>query len=69
MLLWTGCSQKTIVQTKYIKQDIPNHLFECPEVKKPVAKNGKDIIKAYVDLYQSYSTCKTSLESIRELTQ
>ena len=66
-LLWTGCSQKAVIKTQYVKQEVPDYLFECPNIEKPIAKTEKDIIKAYVDLYHNYIVCKTSINNIKVL--
>lgn len=64
-----GCSQKTIVQTKYqyVDYNIPFNLFECNNIPKPYAKDEKDVIIAYINLYKQYRLCQKNINLIKNI--
>lgn len=68
-LLLTACGNKQITSLQVEKIKIPADLLELRELKKPVAENEKDIIKAYIDLFQSYKECEININKIKELNK
>lgn len=68
-LLLIGCTGKTILipETKVVK--IPESLLYLPKLQKPQVDNERDIINAYIDLFQNYCLCKNKIEKIKELNQ
>lgn len=68
-LLLIGCTKQTILipETKVVK--IPESLLYLPKLQKPQVDNERDIINAYIDLFQNYCLCKKKIEKIKEINQ
>lgn len=68
-LLLIGCTGKKILipETKVVK--IPESLLYLPKLQKPQVDNERDIINAYIDLFQNYCLCKKKIEKIKEINQ
>lgn len=67
-MLLIGCGQSTIMtQTKIINNKIPNELLILDDINKPNIKSNSDIIKAYIDLFESYESCRIKLNKIKDL--
>lgn len=64
-VLLTGCvTTKTIVEYKYVKPDIPQHLLEsCENVPVSITTNG-ELVTAYITLQTDYLVCSSKVTSI-----
>ena len=68
--LLIGCgASKQVVQTKTLRERVPDELLVCKELKKPVARSEKDIIIAYIEAFRAYKECALKLKSIKKLQE
>ncbi|TEY00214.1 hypothetical protein [Campylobacter sp. US33a] len=58
-----------ISQTQTIHQKVPNELLELKILDKPNIKENKDVINAYIELFENYKACEIKLIQIKELNQ
>ena len=64
--LLIGCgASRQVVQTKLVRERVPDELLSCKELKKPVARSERDIIIAYVEAFRAYKECILKLEAIK----
>lgn len=68
-LLLIGCTGKTILIPEIKVVKIPESLLHLPKLQKPQVDNERDIINAYIDLFQNYCLCKKKIEKIKEINQ
>ena len=58
-----------MVQTKLVRERVPDELLSCKELKKPVARSERDIILAYVEAFGAYKECALRLKAIKKLQE
>lgn len=69
MILLIGCEAKKqiVVETKYVKQTLPNELLTCKDIGIPSVKTQLDVANYVIELRGGYLECYEKLEAIRRL--
>lgn len=66
MILFCSCSEKSVVKTEFVKDEIPAALLEVPPYSHPKAESNADVVAAYVILYSFYNDLKEKLILIKQ---
>lgn len=65
-ILFCSCSEKSVVKTEYLRDEIPAELLEIPLYEHPKAESNADVVAAYVILYGYYTDLKDKLTLIKK---
>ena len=66
MILFCSCSEKIVIKTEFVRDEIPSELLEIPAYTHPKAERNADVVGAYVILFSFYSDLKEKLTLIKK---
>lgn len=66
MILFCSCSDKSVIKTEYLRDEIPAELLETPIYEHPKAESNADVVAAYVILYGYYTDLKDKISLIKK---